>query len=342
VRDEDEKRELTFDATEDELDNRTRVLLVFPRYIGCVTVVFDPHVRGGENVAVIESVKHDRRCAVEGLPRKYGTRAMMLGTLHVLRDLARIRYPHLKEIELNDEASYPCPPYDVPDDGKDIKTFATDLLLQGHTYYERHLGVRPRKPQVDELVRGIKRRMTNPIDVDFDTFWYYITDRKIPRDMYRSPSKMRWLHQHQENIDNLFERTRHVNGSWSAFFRALHVEYGCVFFLCCWWRLCRFFDMTRLMGAAWFIPFEDLPRPASLSISYEIWDDESNEEGRGGGDIGLRRGSVRRGGGMVNDGRKKITLARRVDREMRELVENKTCTAAQWRSQRGRRRRRGF
>lgn len=91
--------EYTFSVFERDVDARSRVMVVIPERAGCMTLMFDPRPEGEDPTVVVESVKHDSTCAEEGLPRKYGTRAMILGTMNVLVDVARSRYPHLKEFE---------------------------------------------------------------------------------------------------------------------------------------------------------------------------------------------------------------------------------------------------
>lgn len=249
------ERTLTFTVVEKDVTESIRTMVVLPRRSGCMTLMFDPRPNSDDRTVVIESIKHDTNCAAEGLPRKYGTRAMILGTLNFLRDLARERYPHLREIELADEASYPCPPFAVEEDGK-IKTFATDLLLSGATYYERHLNVKPCKKIVLQNVNSVKRRVARPVDMTFDTFWNRLTGVE-EIDTERTADQLRWLSDKKDSVRRAFER--HGSTSWRAFFQKVHKKHGCVFFSCCWWRLCIVFDMKRLLGAAWVVSFGNLP-----------------------------------------------------------------------------------
>lgn len=280
------KNTTTFFVLEKDIDRYTRFFVVVPERIGCVTLSFDPNPRHKDPVVTVQSIKHDKRCAEEGLPRKYGTRAMILGTLNVLKDIAHHRYPHLRTIELNDEASYPCPPFAVQEDNK-IKTFATDLLLRNETYYERHLNVRPCREPIKQIVTATKSRVNRAIDVSFEAFWKNIggsshaqQDAGSPTDVHRAPEQIKWLHDNAPMIQQLFTEYYNRRQSWKVFFQRLHQEYGCTFFACSWWRLCVLFNMTRLVGAAWSVSFDRLP-----SQSYTILQQQEHQHNRsqGGG-----------------------------------------------------------
>lgn len=301
-----DRQTLTFSVVEKDISESTRMMVVLPRLpqrSGCMTLMFDPRPIGDDRTVVIESVKHDTNCAAEGLPRKYGTRAMILGTLNFLREIARERYPHLQEIELADEASYPCPPFAVEEDGN-IKTFATDLLLSGTTYYERHLNVTPCKNSVLKSVNAVKRRVAEPVDLTFDTFWAKLTgDDGVENDTERTADQLRWLSDKKGSVRKVFER--HGSTSWRVFFQNVHKKHGCVFFSCCWWRLCIVFDMTRLVGAAWVVSFGNLPQQ-----QFTVVDDDDNDTRVGGGS-GLRTAAYHRG------------IARKVQKEIDEVFDRK-------------------
>ena len=184
-------RRLTFSVLERDVDKTTRYFAILPERVGCITVSFDPRPGSHDHVAVIQSIQHDTECAQEGLPKKYGTRAMILGALNALKDISRERYPHLQTIELNDEAAYPCPPYAVSEDDK-IKTFATDLLLRGETYYERYLRVKPCKQMVSDVVSDVKARVSKRSDVSFSDFWNTMVG-ELAIDPKRKPEEVDWL-----------------------------------------------------------------------------------------------------------------------------------------------------
>jgi len=250
-----EGERLTFSVLEKDVDRRTRFMVVLPEGSGCVTLSFDPNPRNKDPVVAVQSVRHDTRCAAEGLPRKYGTRAMILGALNALKLASHSRYPHLREYELSDEASYPCPPFAVEEE-KTIKTFATDLLLLGRTYYERHLNVKPRQPYVRDVANEVRRRVAGPVNIAFPVFWECMMTHG--NEVHRDADQLRWLSGNEAKIRRAYEK--YSRKCWRAFFQSLHRRHGCVFFSCCWWRLCVFFDMTRLVGAAWYVSFARLPR----------------------------------------------------------------------------------
>lgn len=255
---------LTFHAAERVQGRNARVFAVLPDRAGCVMILFDPSPRSRSHTAVLQNVTHDAECAQEGLPRKYGTRVMLLGALNIFKHIALTRYPHLREFQLDDEASYPCFP-DTPEGDDRIRTFATDLLLQKHTYYERHLRVRPTTSHIKHIVKAVKKRISASIDAPFSEFWKAITDAPVARDFARHPKKLEWLAAHKDAIEREFKHHARKQHSWRKFFRTMHHIHNCLFFACCWWRLCIFFDMTPLMGASWHVRFDDLP-----ILSYKI------------------------------------------------------------------------
>lgn len=304
------QRNLTFHVVQKDLDDQTRFWVVMPENAGCVSISFDPTSGSNDTTAVIQDVRYNSRCADEGLPRKYGTRAMMLGILNVFKDVAHTEYQHIRTIEINDEATYPCPSFSVKDDGK-IRTFATDLLLRGETYYERHMGVEPRRQACSDTVNRVKSRVSRSIDIDFKTFWdvLSLSDRDFPAsDTQRTSKQIDWLLAHRNQIQSQFERHKQTNQSWSAFFHQLHVVYDCVFFSCCWWRLCILFNMTNLVGATWYVPFSALP-PKSYAI------------------VNNTDTSAQRGGSAKC--RNKIhydSLQKTADREIAQIMTNKLYT----------------
>lgn len=294
----DEKR-LTFLVVERDRDENTRTMVVLPDYIGCVTLSFNPRPsQKWDDTVVVDSIKHDTKCAAEGLPRKYGTRAMILGTFNVLKELAKDRYPHLREFHLDDEASYPCPPFSVGN-GKRIKTFATDLLLAGKTYYERHLNVKPCSVAVLNIVNNVKKRVTEPIDMTFDSFWTHLVG-PVPHDTERTSEQLNWLVNRKDALRRSYEKSTTAHDNWREFFQTVHQKYGCVFFSCCWWRLCIMFNMTRLVGASWKVSFKRLPLQ-----SFTIIQDENKSGG------GRRPNHVSR------------KIDRRVQKEMQEVLDRK-------------------
>lgn len=254
---------LTFHAMEkdDPYDPTSRTLVVLPERSGCVMLAYDPRP-GGDSAVIVQSVKHDRECALEGLPRKYGTRAMILGSINLLKYLALDlkRYTHLKELVLDDEARYHCPPLSDFEGGK-IRTFATDLLLSGQTYYERHLHVRPSKPLIADIVTSVKRRMEGHIDVPFLEFWEVLTAKhSVKNDIPRNARLVEWLKKRESEVMEMYEKAGEGSSCWRDFFGEVHTRWGCTFFTCCWWRLCVLFGMTRLAGACWTVAFARIPK----------------------------------------------------------------------------------
>lgn len=274
------KRMMTFHVVEKDIDRNTRhwvILTSTSKPIKCVSITFDPKPESSDDAVVINDIRYDTKCADEGLPRKYGTRAMLLGVLNVLRDVSSVSYPHLRRIELDDEAMFTCPSSpSTRDDGK-VATFATDLLLQRETYYERHLKVRPQRKAWADILDRVKKRVDRPIDASFTELW-----STLSADEDESTPRIRWLHANQGFIRDRFHASQ---PSWREFFRDLHRAYNCAFFACCWRQLCVFFDMTRLIGAGWFVPMSELPSKSYKISGYRVQkggDGDSGSDGSGG------------------------------------------------------------
>lgn len=140
----------------------------------------------------------------------------------------------------------------------------------------------PRKPTIQKIVEDVKNRVARRIDVPFDKFWSTLTEKVEGHDKPRDKKQMKWLSGRKEAIREIFATKTSDRDNWQSLFRAIHEAYGCVFFSCCWWRLCVLFDMTKLVGASWFVPFESLPRQ---SFTY----------------VHVRSDTKRGGGRRVND-----------------------------------------
>ena len=79
-------------------------LLLAPRKIpgvdGCVVMQLYPL---GETEVHIEGILHKPGCTTDGnMDKKVGTRAMVLGSMHLMRSIAKERWPHLNSFMLQD------------------------------------------------------------------------------------------------------------------------------------------------------------------------------------------------------------------------------------------------
>lgn len=273
--------DLRFDVLDRNIDSHRRSFVVAPRIgHGCVLMFLDPQ---DDPVVVIEAVKYDTQYTAEGtppLPRKYGTRSMLLGAMHALMRLAARRYPHLREFHLADEASYPCA---MLAPNARVKTFATDLLLDGRTYYERHLNVRLLHPVIAGIADRVRQRVTLHMDLTWDAFWAaLVAPRPHGGDVERPPEHLAWLDGHRQALERMYARHYSREHSWRLFFQRVHARWGCRFFACCWWRLCVVFEMTRLAGAVWRVAFDDVP-PLPDGASWRLTKAKARDQQGGGG-----------------------------------------------------------
>lgn len=213
-------------------------------------MVFDPSPKGDPAV-VISAVAHDAKCSASGTPpleRKYGTRAMMLGTVHATMFLARSRWPHLRRFELSDESTFACDAV-----SQKVRTFAVDLLLRDDTYYERHLNARPVREVVAWTAREVVRKSSEPVDAQE---W---RDCVHAMPVY-DPQLASWVSANGRGVSALVDLHARSGSSWRALFTALSDAYGCAFFASYLDPLIEMFGMQRLLGASYSVEFADVPR----------------------------------------------------------------------------------
>jgi hypothetical protein len=230
----------------------TSFMLLAPRRVpheqrGCVVMMFDPS-KGGDPVVAILTVAHDEACSAPDTPpleKKYGTRAMMLGSVHAMMFLARTRWPHLASFQLDDESTFPCMPLD-----KKVRTFAADLLLQDRTYYDRHLNAKPLHPFVKRTTADVFERMKRPVDMTGSEFAATMGDGTFAKPVAS------WMAENMPDVADTVDLHRESGSSWRSLFTALSGAYGCAFFACCTTQLIDLFNMNRLLGAAYGVRFE--------------------------------------------------------------------------------------
>ncbi len=240
----------------DEYDQNSRYLIIAPGKVGhraalgCVVLTFsaDPD----DDVVVLQTLLHDPACTAAGQAP-----LMVLGALHAMRAIAHEAYPHLRRVELADEShfppfrSFPCPPL-----SRAVKTFATDVLLHGSTYYQRHLGMAPTRGVVASALRAAAERMRRPIDVrDFATWWGRLAEGGLGQ----TAQQLEWLEAHEAEVRATFEAALSSGSSWGALFRELHERYDYAFFAACAPQLVAMFHLTPLLGAVWQVDMDALP-----------------------------------------------------------------------------------
>ena len=264
---------------------------------GCVTISFDPKptrrsLRDGEGrAAILQSLYFDGRCSVADDPPldpKHGTRAMLLGAVHVFRHLVRTWWPHVTELHLSDESTFKC----APRFGNKIRTYATDLLTGDLTYYERHLGASLSSSSARERRAEVRRRITSPVDATGADFWSSMSSPSTPWDRRQE----RWMKENGAAVVELLDAVRAAGGTWQDFFGEVRAKYGCDMYACCSEQLVTFFKMSRLMGAGYEVKLDDLRGASTVASSA----DASATDRRihttvhaGGGGGGIRSASTR-------------------------------------------------
>ena len=248
-----------FVVVDERFDATSRVVQLAPKRRGgpCVTMLFGSRGDNDDAVVIEDIRRKGATCATAEeppLPRKYGTRLMLLAMLNAFVVRARKMYPHLRRFELADEATYDCP--GPLQDIAEIKTFATDLLLQDRTYYERHLNMAMQHPaSIETRAALLDRVRREPKGVSFGTFFAFLTTTDGPSRTVHRPGDVRFLLEHEPLLRAAFRRSR----SFRAFFADVHAQMGCTFFAACWRRLLHFFGAARLQGAVYAVAFDDLP-----------------------------------------------------------------------------------
>ena len=252
-----------------------------------ISIALAPHVRNGsfngcivinmyrdDKEAVISIFIHNTKCAKNmTMEKKYGTRRMLLGACLFVRDLASRRMPTVNKFVLTDEASYPCPPLSMA-----IKTFATSVLLYGKTYYEKHLNMKPVTHRVRKAIKQANKTMKSEIYDTFDVFWKRIrekqafSDRNILQNT-QSPSQLAWLDNNKSDIRIIFIDAINSKHTWRKLFETLYDKYGCTFFASCALRLVDYFELNKLLGAAYKVRFKNLPQDiddTKLTIKTQV------------------------------------------------------------------------
>jgi hypothetical protein len=282
-------RRFKFDAEITHEDEFSYYLAVAPRrvqgeYMGCVYMRFDPSI-GGDPIVNILRVSFDEECSAKEtspLVRKDGTRAMLLGALHVVMSIAEQRrgWSHLKLFVLNDDSKFPC----IPTSRK-VRTIVADALLRDDVYYERRINARPVDANVSRAIEAVRARMRTPVDVSGKRFVKRMgegiavtsSNADDQTDAVRN-IREKWLSGNLRSVDDIVEEHRRSGKTWRELFAALHAEYGCAFFSSCEQQLVEMFKMKRLVGALYQVAFKDVPRSVAVHVTIG-----------GGGVAALRR-----------------------------------------------------
>ena len=225
---------------------------------GCVKFVIN--LKYGDRIT-IDTIAYDSKCAASGsLSRKSGTRRMVIGAMHCVRDLAETRWPELRGFELHDQGAYMCPPLDM-----ELRTTASDLLLQDSTYYERHYNLKIELQEVADAKMAALEKIHAPVAMSFAEFWAIV----LPNvEMYLTDAKHAWLTTHKDAIERSFGRKMKTDPdtTWRTLMTLLHKKYGCTFFAATLTQFAHHFGMMPFLGAAYVVDFANIP-PAIRVVS---------------------------------------------------------------------------
>ena len=247
-----------------ESEEETLILLAPNRIkhekMGCVVIIIDPSDRNITSANIFTLV-HDHLCSAPGTPpleKKYGTRAMLLGSLYCVVHLSRTKWPWLTRFFLQDEGTYNCPPLDMK-----VLTTASDYLVKDDMYYERHIGVHPDLKKVLNAKHRVLRLVKQDIAMNFKAFWEtLVTSQRA----FTLDEKQEWLDDNRLVIKDIYNKESTI--TWRDLFIALQDEFGCSFFACTLMRLKEMFKMSPLIGAGWVVDFEELPGVDDAIVEY--------------------------------------------------------------------------
>ena len=259
-----------FDLELHDVDSTLSRLLLAPRRIpgkmhGCVVLEWNPNGDSSDGSVHIASIVYDAQCSENcPLEKKYGTRAMVIGSLQAMMTLARDRWPFLNSFCLQDSSTFQCPPLE-----RVVHTFAVDLLVGDETYYERHLRVVPEKELVQEAKKRVLRRVHGkiPSDLQYNVFFKKMLDlidaNELILDSDAGKEKKLFLNEIYNDVRVSFESAV----TWRDFFIRVQKDYGCSFFAASGPSLIDMFEMgPLLLGAAWTVysPKSVLGQPKNL------------------------------------------------------------------------------
>ena len=219
---------------------------------GCVMMEFEPivdllNLPNKSKIVRITGVIHDSDCAF--FEERYGTRSMLLGSMHIFMFLSETRWPHLDSFVIQDKSTFINKPL-----GKKIRNFGTDLFFEDTTYYQRVLNVQPINDK--NVVRNLSKLIQDPFKISFDKFWLIATPIEIGGldGNETTNDKILWLTSHKDAIREAFEDS----GSFRALFVRMRVLFGEEFFKCCTMAFFDHFDMWQYKNTKWAIDYDRL------------------------------------------------------------------------------------
>ena len=229
---------------------------------GCVKFVMN--LKYGDRIT-IDTVAYNSKCTARGtddMTKKNGTRSMVIGAMHCVRDLAETRWPEIKGFELHDEGAYTCPPLDM-----ELRTTASDILLHDSTYYERHYNMTLEKKEVADKKSAALEKIHGRVAMNFEKFWSIVMPDV---ELYLTEAKHDWLVSNKDDIERVFRRTlkKDPDITWRMLARILHNKYGCTFFAATLTQFTYYFDIMPILGAAYVVDFSDLPQATVMTKIY--------------------------------------------------------------------------
>ena len=243
----------------------------------CVFIEFDPFPTQNDDlghVATIQLFCFSERCGKEKpLEPKRGARSMLLGALYALLHLAHNeqRWPHLNTFSLNDESDYKCKLSNLPAAKQyPINTFATDLLTQNTTYYQRHLNAHLSSVQANTELKEVRKIITGPVSLKGFDFLKQLNHIMMTESGMR-PNKEQsdWMTSNSVHLIQIFDDAFNRGECWESAFKHVQAQFGCKMYACCFEQLIIFFNMFRLKGASYEVHAKELPGYGQVKTSLK-------------------------------------------------------------------------
>ena len=231
----------------------------------CVFIEFDPSPDKDDDLghmATIQSYCFNAKCTRSGtrpLEPKSGSRSMLLGALYALLHLAHKekRWLHLTTFSLNDESDYKCK---LNAAGKEynINTFATDLLTQGTTYYQRYLNAELSASRARKTCKNARKTILSPVPLSGHEFLNQLQGLVNP-DHILDEEQVQWMHSNSSSLKYIFDDAKQKGNSWETAFKHVQSMFACKMYACCFEQLIIFFNLLSLKGASYEVYYKNLP-----------------------------------------------------------------------------------
>jgi len=231
----------------------------------CVFLEFDPKPDDDDDlghIAIIQLFCFNEKCTKKGtqpLEPKNGSRSMLLGAMYALLHLAHKekRWPHLTKFVLNDESDYKCK---LTPSGPEyiINTFATDLLTQDKTYYQRHLNANLSAIRARKALMTVRAKITSQVSLSGSEFFKEL--KRLTTIGYKpNAEQTTWINSNISSLIKIFDDAKNAGESWETAFKVVQHRFSCKMYACFYEQLIVFFNLHYLKGASYEVGVKDLP-----------------------------------------------------------------------------------